>query len=200
MNRFKVFQSAHDDAIDAIHHFQNNNDCAEMRELVNWLLTTDANPYAFLPEEWAPSLNTAESFADLLHCIHHAVYDDGAITFVAVNDEPRIVFVNQYEDNFRDRVLTNQEKEIEKRTIFGKTSKYDVTVLDITPNEFGPLYDAFNLKDLQRCFSIDAGRLGIKFATDVYSKYACFTSNWVEQCADEIAKWASFYSKIKKDT
>ena len=194
MTRFEVFQNVYNNAIDTIHHFQNDNDCAEMRELVNWLLTTDANPYAFLPEEWAHSLNAAESFADLLHYIHHAVYDDGDITFVTVNGEPRIVFANQYDDNFRDRALTNQEKEIEKRTIFGKLRTYEVSILNISPNEFGHLYDAFNLKDLQRCFSIDAGRLGVKFATDTYSKYACFTSDWIEQCADEISKWSKFYT------
>ena len=92
-------------------------------------------------------MSTATGCASLLHMIDHAVHDDGDITFVKVNGEPRITFAWRHEDNFRDLVLTSQEKEFEARRIDRIPHfKYEVEILDIKPAEFGPLYDAYQAK------------------------------------------------------
>ena len=193
MRKLKEFEKAYREALKNIAAFC---DDLELGELTRWMLETDANPYAYLPEGWAGALETAEGFSNLLNHIHHAVYDDGDITFVTVNGEPRIVFAHQADSDFREAVLSQQEKDLEKRPIFGKLRLQEIEVLnDLKPSEFGKLYDAYQEKDLRRSFSIDAGRLGIDFATGVYNRYACFSQNWVQECAEEIKKWANFYNK-----
>ena len=195
MNRLEVFKDNYEQSMQTIERLR--TEPSTMKDLVNWMLTTDANPYAYLPEGWASAMESADSFAALLHNIHHAVYDDGDITFVTVNGEPRIVFVWQHEDNFRDYVLTRQEKELEKREVFGRTRPYDIQVLKIEPHEFGPAYDAYQIEDLKNCFAVDAGRNGIDFAVEHYSKYNCYDPSWVDECASEITKWANFYDRTQ---
>ena len=193
----EVFKDNYEESIRAIEWFRTES--STMKDLVNWMLTTDANPSAYLPEGWAIALESANSFAALLHTIHHAVYDDGDITFVTVDGEPRIVFVWQHEDNFRGYVLTSQEKELEKREVFGRTRPYEIEVLKIEPHEFGALYDAYQVDDLKRCFASDAGRNGIEFSVAHYSKYNCFKATWIDECATEIAKWANLYDRTQHD-
>ena len=192
MNKFKTFKKVYEEAVESIHRFI--DDPSDMNELAAWLMTTDASPYSYLQEGYASMMSTAEGCDGLLATIHHAVYDDGDITFVKVDDAPRIVFAHKHDDDFRKLVLSVQEQEIEKRLIFGKTRQYEIEVLSIKPNDFPKIYNAYQLKELQRCFSCDAGRNGIDFAVEHYKKYACFSEDWVKICADEITKWATFYN------
>ena len=187
MNLFAKFESAHREALDNINHLL--NEPSEMQGLVKWMVDTDANPYGYLPHGWAGALSSAESFSSLLDYIHHAVFDDGDITFVSVNGEPRITFQNQWDDGFRDRVLTEQELEMEKRAILGRVRSYEVAVLNIEPNEFGDTHDAWRVKDLKRCFSIDAARHGVAFANEHYMRYKFWTPEWEVECAGEIVRW-----------
>jgi hypothetical protein len=193
MNKFKTFKKVYEEAVESIHRFI--DDPSDMNELAAWLMTTDASPYSYLQEGYAGMMSTAEGCAGLLTTIHHAVYDDGDITFVKVDSAPRIVFAHSHDDNFRELVLSVQEQEIEKRLVFGRTRQYKLEILNIKPNDFPEIYNTYQIKDLQRCFSYDAGRNGINFALDVYRKHACFREDWVEICADDIAKWATFYNR-----
>lgn len=86
----------------------------EQALLANWMLTSGVNPYEYLPDEWAGSLSCAQSFSALLHSIHHAMYDDGDITFITVDGCPRIVFFWAKEDNFEDLVLSKHEKRLKE--------------------------------------------------------------------------------------
>jgi hypothetical protein len=69
----------------------------EMRRLTRWLIDTDANPYGFLMWSNAAAFDNAQGFARLLDVIHHALVDDGEISFVAVQGRPMIVFANRDE-------------------------------------------------------------------------------------------------------
>ena len=195
MSRFEKFQKSYNESISSIERMLDSTDKPELAALAQWMMTTDANSYAYLPHNWAGHMSSAEGFASLLHCIHHALYDDGDIAFVTVNNEPRIVFVSPHEDNFRDYVLTDQEKEIEKRPIFGATRSYDIQVLDIKADQFGPLYDEYWEQDLQRCFSMDVARFGAEYASEHYIRYKCFSDKWVDICKDQISKWSKFYKR-----
>lgn len=196
MKKFEQFQKEYDDAISLINQFlEPSKHEPQMNGLVRWMMETDANPYSYLPEQWANSMSTAEGFASLLGVINHALYDDGEITFVTVNDRPRIVFVWKHEDNFRDYVLTAQEKDIEKNSRFRKV-RYDVKVLDITPDEFGPLYDACHVKELKRYFASDVVSLGPKVAVEHYSKHQVFDKSWLDECKEEIADFEFVQKKL----
>lgn len=183
MNKFEVFQKSYDDAIAAINrHLSTPSDLYDysMVPLVQWMMETDANPYAYLPHGWAGSTTNAEMFASLLHYIHHALYDDGDITFVTVNDEPRIVFAWKHEDNFRNYVLSDTEKDVEKRS---GGAQYEIKVLDITPGEFGPLYDQYQRNWLKECFLGDASR-DIEWAANNYRKYKCWNDQWIAEAIE----------------
>lgn len=202
MNKFEEFQQNYEKSVATIKRFLNPDltQTPQMHKLVQWMLETDANPYAYLPETWASALGSAQGFANLLYHIHHAIYDDGDICFVAVNAEPRIVFAHPSDQDFRERVLSEQEKQLAKTKVFGREQSYTIEVLAIEPNEFGELYDAYYLADLQRCFSTDAARFGIDFAVEHYNHYQLFSEDWPETCAEQIAKWEKFYQKTKGTT
>lgn len=153
----------------------------DMSGLVEWLLTTDANPYSYLQYEFAGMFESAEQFVSLLSMISHALYDDGEITFVAVDGEPRIVFANQYEDDFRKNVLTELEQDIESRLVFGRPVSYEIQVLNIKPNDFGKLYDEWYTNDIKHDFFNDAEMFTVDWAIKHYQEYKLFNQSWIEE-------------------
>jgi hypothetical protein len=176
-DKFAAFQKNYDQAVESIKRFLEPGEYEpQMNGLVKWMMETDANQYSYLPAGWAGSTESAQSFDSLLHMIHHAVYDDGDITFVTVNDEPRIVFAWHGEDNFRNYVLSDIEKDPEKRW-----PCYEVKVLDIKPNEFGPLYDAYYAKQIKHWFMANAERNTVEFAIEHYQKYKLFDPAWIAE-------------------
>ena len=190
MNRMEVFAKSYQSAIDTIAHFRDSADGGDLRKLTNWMLTTDANTHGFLSESWASMVSTAEGFAAFLDCVYHAVYDDGDLTVVSVNGEPRIAFVDRHAPDFRERVLTDCDRRHEAR--FGPAK---IEILDIDVNDFGDLYDPYDLQDLQRRYAMDAGRNSVEFADRNYREYSCWNENWSTECAEQIQKWARFYGK-----
>lgn len=196
MKGFTRFERAYQDALKTINGFLQSDDCVDMRTLTEWLMNTDANPYSFLPHEWAGALSTAEGFADLLQFIHHAVYDDGDICFVAVNDEPRIVFAHPEDTGFRERVLTKQEQDMAARPRYA--SKYDIRVLDIKPNQFGEVYDAWHANWVRECFISDAEQFdNAEYVASHYRKYACWREEWITECEPEIQKRREYYAPLR---
>ena len=60
MNRLEVFKDNYEESIRTIERFR--TEPSTMKDLVNWMLTTDANPFAYLPEGWASTLLTISLF------------------------------------------------------------------------------------------------------------------------------------------
>lgn len=172
MNRIQAMEQRHRDAVATIEQYR-RSDLAEMRAITEYLLDTDANPYSFLPHEWAGAMETSTGFEGLLNTIHHALVDDGDISFPIVNGMPRIVFIWQHEENYADYVLSDTEKDMQKR--WG--SEYNITqckdVMDWIAR-----HQEYNRKDIRRCYIQDAARQGWEFATEHYSRYANFDPDW----------------------
>ena len=197
--KFDRFQKAYDDAILYIQKsLEPDNFEPHMHKLVQWMLETDANPYGYLPHSFAGMVETAEGFMLLIRHIHHAVYDDGEITFVKVNDQPRIVFARSDDPDFRQNVLTETEQHMENIENRKFRVKYKITVLDIEPNEFPDLYDAYETAFLKKAFARDVAINDIEFAVEQYSKYKCFSNTWVDEMSDEIMRWNKFYDGMNK--
>lgn len=174
-DKLEFFQKVHDEAVRTIKRYM--DEPSEISELVNWLLTTDSNPYVYLTEDYRNMIYSAPSFAQLLNLIHYSVVDDGDITFVKVNGEPRIVFAHKYDDCFMDIVLDSEEKAAEKE--FGIHNK--VEVLDITANEFGRVYDEHITQWTKNCFLADAAMYSLEFAIEKYKQYNCWNDSWVKE-------------------
>lgn len=170
MKKFETFKKNYDEAVETINTFLEGPE--SMTELTKWLMTTDANPYSYLNDAWAGMTQSAEGMASLLYCIHHAVVDDGDITFVKVNDEPRIVFAHKFDDNFRDVVLSRQEKEFKK---------IEIEVLDIQPNDFGKVYDEYQKTRVKVWFLYDARCRGVELARQYYENYNCWDESWINE-------------------
>ena len=145
-----------------------------MHLLVKWMLETDVNPYSYLPEHWAGAVKSAEGFASLVHMLSHALHDDGDVTFVKVDGVPRIVFAWRHEDNFTSLVLSESEKERFAHYVSSPT----IEVLDIEPNQFGVLCDAYQKEWLKDCFTTDALN-GIEWAAEHYRSYRQWDESWI---------------------
>lgn len=138
--KFKEFQEKHDEAMQDIKRFlEPTKHEPQMHELVLWMMQTEHNPYGFMDDGYASYLSgSAINFAGLLHIMSHALYDDGDIAFVTVNNEPKIIFWDKWDENLKDHALSDIQKRLE-----AEGSEYEVKVLDIKPNEFGDLYDKY---------------------------------------------------------
>lgn len=139
------FEKTYTDAQKTIKKFLEPNSYEKINGLIKWMVETEVDPFAFVPK-FSNTLYTAEGFANFLNLIHYSVYDDGKLEFVKVNGEPRMVFVDRNTENFRDYVLTEQEKLIEKEY----NSVYEIEVLNIEPKDFGPLCDTYLFSILTR--------------------------------------------------
>lgn len=89
--KFEIWRESFQASIDKIAGYHADVDL-DMQRLTRWLMETATNPYDFLTPSDAATFRSADLFAGLLHSIHHALVDDGEITFVAVNGRPMIVF------------------------------------------------------------------------------------------------------------
>jgi hypothetical protein len=181
-NRMEMFKKAHDKAMENINAMLNTDKDYEQdfKLLIRWLMETEVNPYAILPEGWAGCLNDAVSFNGLCAHIHHAMVDDGEIEFVTVNDEPRIVFVGSWEENFEDRVLSKQELNYKNNGIGGKVKKvnYEVKVIGKNVQEFIKSRLEYDIGSLRRSFEWDAAD-DLNHAIEHYSKNPLFDHNWI---------------------
>ena len=156
--------------------------------IAEWLLTTPASPYEFLPAGWGNALSSPGETSGLLAVIHHALVDDGEIEFVSVNGMPRIVFCNQHEDNFREVALTQEEQQ---------KANVELTVLDCTADEFGELVDAAATAQHKRCFAMDAAIHGVEFAVKHYVGSCWYDPSWIEELQPEIERRKKFYSDVQ---
>lgn len=154
----------------------------EIQQLLDWMLTTEVSPYSYLSDRWAGYTYTVSGMLSIFHTIHHAYYDDGAMSFVAVNGHPKIVFAHQSDydsfESFVAAILSPAENQYSAK----------VEILDIAPNEFGPLVDDNELTYLKRCYVHDVARNGVEFANKQYSEYSCFSPTWETELAEKIER------------
>ena len=202
---FEKFDEAHEKAKDSIRGYLNIESGSYdegMVPLVKWLLETDINPYSFLQPEWACSVNTADGMASLLSNIHHALYDDGDITFVTVNGQHRIIFAHPTDDGFEERCLMNGEKDLRDHSRW--PVQYDVKVLKITPEEFCQRIEAEHTMWIKDCFLSDIDNIeSVEYYAAHYRKqYRCWDESWLEearqQCKNAQTKTQLRHALLKK--
>lgn len=180
MNRFAKFENNYQKALASINEYLQDKDIGE---LAKWLLETDANPYSFLPERWSNTLESAESFNNLLYCIHYNFIDDGDISFIKYKDSPRIVFLDSSDAKDPQKVLSYSEySRCRRRNI----EEYPIEVLDILPNDFGKIRDEYDFKFVKKCFITDFILIGRERCLEEYSKSypRSFDRSWAEQYSE----------------
>jgi hypothetical protein len=128
----------------------------EMRAITKFLLETDANPYNFLPADFADGFNSSSGFAYLLIKVHHGLCDDGEISFPIISGNPKIRF-SDYQSN---------------------STEFCDDVFD-----FITKYTDLHQWNIKRDFIHDAARHGFKFAINHYSHSDVFDPNWESDSA-----------------
>lgn len=168
MTSFELFEKNYREAVENIKQYLHRPEGAydyEFADFAKWLLETDSNPYTFIDAPWAECFDSAEDFADLLNTLHHALYDDGEITFILSKDRPRIKLQPRWEI---------QESE-------------SIEILDITPKEFCMLQEKKAKEEIRRFFLIDAKK-GVEWAAKHYNMYSCWEDSWIEEAKQRYAK------------
>ena len=169
MTRFEEFQENYEGAVEHIKHFLVHEN-KEMNHLANWLYFTRHNPYGiFCADHWASSMSSAEMFANLLSHIHHALLDDGDISFPVVNGNPRIAFVHRHDSNVEKYILTRQEQEWSSNVI---------TWLD-NAFQFTEAFDENEAAQLKKHFLRDVRKHGLEFAIKHYESKPEFNNVWI---------------------
>lgn len=172
-NKFEEFEKVYQDAVKSIRIYQEDKDIGV---LVNWLLETDINPYSFLEE--GNLLGSAEGFSFLCHLLHHALLDDGDVTFFSVDGQPKIEFVHRCD--LKEYVRTNyklEKNEFGKKELVEEEVKSDIIIFD-NYQQFIDAIEEFATKDLKRCYLWDKHLSGEEFANEHYSKYKRFDTAW----------------------
>ena len=185
MNKFAKFEQTHQSAMQMIQKYRDIKEDSYdfgMVCLVEWMLKTDINPYQYIDARYAGLTDTSTGFLSLLSTIHHALYDDGEIEFVSISGQPKMVFVNRYDDNFY--------------SVMGRPVTDPINVLDIEPKEFIRLCEQYHKNHIQRCYILDAARNGVSFADSHYSSYDCWEESWRYEFDDEIKLTKETYEKI----
>lgn len=160
-------------------------------KFVNWALTTRSSGYGWLPVEWGGSLGTATGAEMLFNHIWHALYDDGDISFVTVNDAPRIVFVNQFDLDFSDigKFLTQSDRMLAERRAKIGDETAALVVLNCSIAEFCDIHDAYEEKCVRRAFAFEAARWGVEFAVKNASRWSFWNPDWINTESERIEKY-----------
>jgi len=101
---------------DAKHTFNNiimkgENDAAI---LFKWIAENDINEWSIF-HEGASGCSSLEGWVGMYHHLHHALYDDGEVTFVKTEGQgPKIVFYWKKENNFEELFFKNIDKLMKK--------------------------------------------------------------------------------------
>ena len=150
-----------------------------IQPLVRWLMCSEASPYSYLPRSRAGLTHTAEGMLDLINEIHHAVYDDGDITFALFNGCPVIIFACQYEADFVDKMVKVFSHASDRR------KSYTVEVVEDSISEFVDRLQDYHEKNMRRHFITTASVHGAEFAKEHYSGYSWYDKLDIEQCLQE---------------
>lgn len=187
MNKFAKFQKSHDAAVESINHILRDQRYAQAHPLIEWLMTTDANPYGFMPRGYEGAMGSAQSFDLFLSTLLHAIYDDGDLTFVTVNDEPRIVLASQHDDDFNIKALNQYELDrLNSKNFPVPITEYVIKVMNVSPGGFVEPYIKWQKDLLQRCFVIDAAKHGTEWAKNIHCTNSVWDDAWVIGCQARI--------------
>ena len=147
-DRYKSFEKVYLDSIETIKRYCDDEN-QEMRHIANWLMDTNGNPYSiFFDCDDASRMSCAEGMAELLHKIHHAMIDDGDITFRVIGGFPQITF----------------------DCVDEQTSSYPCKILD-NAFEFTEAFDKQRKRHLKKCFLLDYKKSGFDpLIVESYSK------------------------------
>ena len=168
---------------DALIALRDNKPKDEPHRFCQWIINTDINPYSlFFAPGYASSCLSIEGLHGVCLGILHALLDDGAMSFIAVNDEPVILMVHPSDFESEEAFFTFVEHHDEKRSLRLETRyKY----LDISPDDFIVAREAYEVANLKSCFWFDADMIDLDTSISSYQKDPRFDPVWIDQFKSE---------------
>lgn len=144
MNKIDQLKRKFNDDIEIIENYATN--ASQINELIQWMLTTDADHCTFLDPKYCSYFTNIDGLVTLVEMIDRAVRkeDNCEITFATFNGVPKIIFDNPLAiiiNNNLIAVLPNSEKRDENAGL-----KHDIKILDIAPNEFPSIFEKWQSK------------------------------------------------------
>lgn len=90
-------------------------------DFMRWIVEGDEDPYLFLPEGFHYLRDNLETTQLFLSTLHHALLDDGDVSFVTMKLRGeifsiRLMFVDRYREDFKNFVLKENAQLIENET------------------------------------------------------------------------------------
>lgn len=109
-------------------------DLSEFRILSKWLLETPLSGYDFMPRGYTGYRYEPYSTDSLLNLLHHALIDDGEVSFVKMNYKNEtlrvfMIFAWRHEDNFRDLCLQENTSLINMIKDHSETTQKILTIM-----------------------------------------------------------------------
>ena len=175
MLRLILIEKNHKEALDSITKYLISPH-QEMQTITHFLLTTDVNPYEFLPQEFAVNFDTSQGFLVILDMVNNALIDDGEMSFPIINKEPHIVFIDKHERNYKDHLLQNVSS--------AKFYKDFELLFCNDVYDFINKFDTYHLNKLKQQFFRDSSKFGVEHAVKHYSKYSKFDINWKSEVSN----------------
>jgi hypothetical protein len=93
------FEKQFNDAKEVYHEIMRGENDAAL--LFKWMVENDINAHSVFHDPFASSCYTLEGFVGMYRTLHHALFDDGDVTFVKTKiHSPMVVFIWKNETNF----------------------------------------------------------------------------------------------------
>ena len=145
------------------------NEDSEFGRLSLYLFTTDRRSSSIINKGY--DKYDASDFSCILHDIHHALYDDGEITFYLVDDEPRLSC--EYDFELKD-CLSGDEKR--------SGEQYNCEILNkIKIDDWIKLSEDYSVIEIKSNFLFDYQLHNNPELIKCYEKYKCFDLKWLEE-------------------
>lgn len=182
IDKYAEFEKSYKESVEKIKEYETNID---MSKYTKWLMTTDINPYSFLDDGYAGMTSSAEGMSCLLDTIHHALIDDGEISFIKLDRQPIIRFIHSsdFEGGKRDDFDFVKYEETQQMKLISKEVDCVVTFLD-NFDEFIESIEEYETKQLKCCFINDTERLGIEQSLSHYESDPRFNKEWISEIED----------------
>lgn len=150
------------------------NEDSEFGRFALHLLITERNSCFIINSNYHK--DDANNFASLLRDIHHALIDDGELTFYLVDDTPRFSLDNNFDIEY---CLLDIESKLAEDFKDDPECQYVCKILNISIDEWIKLSEEYYIKNLKEMFLFDM-QLNPELLEN-YKKYEFFDENWIKE-------------------
>lgn len=192
LTRYEEYNQSHEEAIARIEEMTTDE---KFGPFATWLVETTHSSWGFYPAGWQNSTATASGMANLLGTIHHALYDDGDISFfVCPNMTPRFGFFNRNDWTDIDPVDAMGNSDYTTLVKKGISLGDDITFLD-GPAEFIAAIEKYKLEWAERAFVRAISRNGFDFTYQYMDElYKPLAQQWLVENATKIENMTSMFN------